>query len=74
MHEAVHVAIADRHAILIENTLLDMPAMTTCNALQEKAQQRAEALLKAHEAAQLAFDEQERERINKLILKQKPAS
>ena len=74
VHEAVHVAIADRHALMIEKALIDLPPQPTCRQLQDLARQTAGKMLTDHEAEQLNFDAQERQRIDAIIKKRAQAS
>ena len=67
VHEAVHVAIADKYAVLIEKELLQLEGQQTCELLEKIAQEKAKELLAEHEADQLQFDRDENDRINKLI-------
>lgn len=69
VHEAVHVAIADRHAIMIEKALIDLPPQPTCRQLQDLARRTAGKMLTDHEAEQLNFDAEEKRRIDAIVKK-----
>ncbi len=61
-HEAVHVQIAEDHAAMAEERILRLPAQQSCESLSAQAASVFRKVMEKHEAAQLAFDEQERRR------------
>lgn len=66
LHEAVHVAIADHHALEIEKALAALPPAEDCEKLRTNAQDLAATLLEKHQQEQLRFDASEKQRIEKL--------
>jgi len=66
LHEAVHVAIADQHALKIEKSLAAMAPAKNCETLKANARSLAARLLEKHEQEQLQFDAKEKIRIQKL--------
>ncbi len=69
LHEWVHVAIADSHAIKAEKVIMALPAEENCNSLREKAVAQFRVLMAEHERDQLEFDLEERGRIAALVQK-----
>lgn len=69
VHEAVHVAIADRYAIRMEEALNKLPAADNCVLMREAANQTFSELFEQHHADQLQFDQDEKERISGLSRK-----
>lgn len=67
VHEAVHVAIADRYAIRMEEALMALSASETCQEMRAQAKSTFSDLFKQHHREQLAFDEAEKLRIRKLL-------
>lgn len=74
VHEAVHVTIADKYALKIEQKIKQIPPQDTCNELREKVLAVSTGLLKDHEREQLAFDRDEQSRIRALVDKSVNAS
>ncbi|PCI05380.1 MAG: hypothetical protein COB78_01890 [Hyphomicrobiales bacterium] len=68
LHEAVHVAIADHHALEIEKALAAMPPADNCETLKTNARILAAKLLEKHELDQLKFDATEKKRIKSLTV------
>lgn len=66
LHEAVHVAIADHHALEIEKSLAAMPPANDCDTLKTNARRLAAKMLVKHEQEQLKFDAKEKKRIKSL--------
>ena len=67
VHEAVHVAIADRYALKMEDALLALKPSNNCIAMREIARVTFSDLFKQHHQEQLAFDESEKRRIRGLL-------
>lgn len=67
IHEAVHLAIADRYALLMENSIMQLPVSDTCQEMRVRVQETFSDLFKQHHDEQLAFDAAERVRIQRLI-------
>ena len=67
VHEAVHLAIADRYAIEMENAISALPAAEDCVAMREDVQKVFSKLFKQHHEDQLQFDEDEKNRIRGLV-------
>ncbi len=63
VHEAVHVAIADKHALAIERAILEQSPEADCATLELKTAALTRRLLEAHEREQLQFDEMEKRRL-----------
>lgn len=61
-HEAVHVAIAETHAKLLEEALLAMPPRPDCEDLNERSLRLAREILERHHRTQLQFDAAEKKR------------
>ena len=72
-HEAVHVSIADRHALNAERVLAGLPPERDCQAMRASAQTTWRLLLASHEREQLQFDENEKGRIAELVEKSRQA-
>ncbi|MEZ5870312.1 MAG: DUF922 domain-containing protein [Nitratireductor sp.] len=73
LHESVHVAIADRHALNAEKTLMALPPERNCSEMRDAAQLTYRRLLAEHEKEQLQFDESEKSRIAELVEKTRHA-
>ncbi len=73
VHEAVHLAIADRYALLMENSIMQLPRRDTCEEMRVNVQETFSALFKQHHDEQLAFDAAERIRIQRLIAENRKA-
>ena len=67
IHEAVHLAIADRYALIMEEAILDLPGQNTCDVMRQQAKQTFSVLFQHHHEEQLAFDASEKQRIKQLI-------
>lgn len=67
LHEAVHVAIADRYAAEAEKRIAKMPARSSCDQLHKDIAADFAVIMDEHRKAQLEFDRQENERIAKLL-------
>lgn len=67
LHEAVHVAIADGHALKAEKAIMALPPEPSCDALRGNAALLFRQLMVEHERDQLKFDEEERGRIASLV-------
>lgn len=63
-HEAVHVAIADKHAEMAEKAILKLPIAETCDLLKAKAVSIFESVMAKHRAEQLKFDADEKSRFS----------
>ncbi|MFK5979098.1 MAG: DUF922 domain-containing protein [Rhizobiaceae bacterium] len=66
LHEAVHVAIADHHALEIEKSLATLQPANDCDTLKISARSLAAKMLEKHEQEQLKFDAKEKKRIKSL--------
>ena len=67
IHEAVHLAIADRYALVMEDAISSLPARKDCQTLRQEVQGEFSRLFKEHHKEQLQFDEDERKRIRLLL-------
>lgn len=67
IHEAVHLAIADRYALLMESSIMDLPRAKSCAEMRENVQATFSILFKQHHSEQLEFDAAEKIRIRRLI-------
>lgn len=63
LHEAVHVAIAFRHARALERRLVTMAPAPSCIAARRRAAKLARRALEAHDRSQQMFDRREQSRI-----------
>ena len=63
LHEAVHVAVAFRHARALEARLISLPPRASCATARSRALAVARKALKAHDRAQRRFDRSEARRI-----------
>lgn len=66
VHEAVHLAIADRYALLMEQEIGALKARQTCSEMRKDVQAVFARLFRLHHAEQLQFDEDEKRRIRQL--------
>jgi len=69
VHEAVHLAIADRYAIEMENAISALPRAENCVSMRENVQAVFSDLFEKHHADQLQFDADEKSRIRGLVKK-----
>lgn len=69
VHEAVHLAIADRYAIAMEKAINSLPPAQDCVSMREDVQVVFSDLFEKHHADQLQFDADEKERIRGLVQK-----
>lgn len=69
VHEAVHLAIADRYAIAMEKAISALPLADNCVKMREDVQAVFSDLFEKHHADQLQFDADEKERIRGLAKK-----
>ncbi len=67
LHEWVHVAIADSHAVAAEKAILALPLEADCASLRQSAIAQFRVLMAVHEGDQLEFDLEERGRIAALV-------
>lgn len=67
VHEAVHLAIADRYALAMEKAVLGLKPEADCTAMREVAKATFSKLFKEHHDEQLEFDASEKRRIRKLL-------
>ncbi len=67
VHEAVHLAIADRYAINMENAISALPASENCVTMREDVQMVFSKLFDEHHKEQLQFDADEKNRIRGLV-------
>lgn len=73
VHEAVHLAIADRYAIIMETAINKLKPQPDCVEMRDKVQSTFETLFEEHHREQLQFDADEKARIQSLV-KQRQAS
>ncbi len=66
VHEAVHLEIADRHALEMERTIASLQPRSNCATMRETVSKVFEVLYRRHHIEQLRFDQTERERIRVL--------
>lgn len=71
IHEAVHLAIADRYALKIEGAIGNLNARADCDALKLDVESEFSRLFEEHHNEQLAFDSSEKLRIRKIIAEAK---
>ncbi len=71
MHEAVHVAIADKYARLLEQRLLALKPGPTCAETKKLIVSTVDKTMKAHGHDQLKFDASEKARFARLAIKRK---
>lgn len=69
VHEAVHLAIADRYAIDMEKAINALLPAENCVQMREDVQSVFNDLFEKHHADQLQFDADEKERIRGLVKK-----
>ncbi|MEM7069670.1 MAG: DUF922 domain-containing protein [Pseudomonadota bacterium] len=67
VHEAVHLAIADRFALIMEDEISNLKPQRTCTEMRTDVQSAFTKLFQEHHAEQLKFDADEKTRIQKLI-------
>jgi predicted secreted Zn-dependent protease len=67
LHEAVHVAIADKYAIKAEKAIMALPHEKECSTLRSNAAVTFRRLMAEHERDQLQFDEDEKSRIAQIV-------
>jgi len=67
IHEAVHLAIADKYALKIEDSVKALGERPSCEALKNDVEIEFSRLFNAHHKEQLEFDESEKRRIRKLL-------
>lgn len=67
LHESVHVAIADKHAVKAEKAVMALAPEPSCESLRANAALLFRQLMVEHEAEQLRFDAEERLRIAGLV-------
>lgn len=67
LHEAEHVAIAEKFASKIGEELMALPAKSSCDLLDTDAKRVLERNKREHNRAQLAFDDREQKRLGALF-------
>ena len=67
VHEAVHLAIADRYALLMEKEIKELAPEENCVSMRESVQAVFSKLFELHHEEQLQFDEDEKNRIRRLV-------
>lgn len=67
LHESVHVAIADSYALRAEQLVMSLPPERSCDTLRANASLVFRKLMTEHEHEQIQFDDDEKERISRLI-------
>ncbi len=68
VHEAVHLAIADRYALEMERAIKALKPRASCSLMREDVDAEFSRLFEQHHRAQLQFDADERIRIKKLLV------
>ncbi|MEM9329736.1 MAG: DUF922 domain-containing protein [Pseudomonadota bacterium] len=66
VHEAVHLAIADRYALIMEDAISALAPEKNCTEMRKSVQVVFSRLFEQHHAEQLQFDADEKARIRKL--------
>jgi len=74
VHEAVHLAIADKFALRMEKQISKLPNEPDCVQMRESVKNTFDALYDEHYKEQLAFDESEKQRIRRIAAKSKKNS
>ncbi len=67
VHEAVHLAIADRYAVTMENAISNLPPKSDCLEMRQDVQAVFSDLFEKHHKEQLQFDIDEKARIRGLV-------
>lgn len=67
LHESVHVAIADSHALKAEKAIAALEPEPACDSMRGNANLLFRQMMVEHERDQLRFDEEERSRIAALV-------
>jgi len=67
VHEAVHLAIADRYAVEMEEAINRLQPQSDCVEMRERVQQTFSRLFEEHHREQLQFDADEKARIRGLV-------
>ncbi|MDJ0612759.1 MAG: DUF922 domain-containing protein [Rhizobiaceae bacterium] len=67
VHEAVHLVIADRYALKIEDAVKELDNRESCDQLRADVESEFSRLFEEHHKEQLAFDASEKIRIRKLL-------
>jgi len=67
IHEAVHLVIADRYALKIEDAVNALSSRENCETLRADVETEFSRLFKEHHKEQLAFDASEKKRIRAII-------
>ena len=73
LHEATHVAIADKHARKLEQQLETISIRNTCEAAGKLAKKTIDKAMKAHEREQTEFDDSEKKRFARLSKRGRPS-
>ena len=68
-HEAVHVRIADSYALRAEREILALSPEPDCETLRGNVSLAFRRLMADHEREQIQFDEDEKQRIKRLVAK-----
>ena len=71
LHEAIHVAIADKYALKVEKAIRAIKPRKDCKTMRAKVLEVSTKILADHEREQLRFDKDEQVRIQKLVDNQK---
>ncbi|MFD0917956.1 DUF922 domain-containing protein [Pseudahrensia aquimaris] len=71
LHEAVHVAIAFKHARLMEAAILQLQAEPNCRTMQARVSSLFVEMLEDHDREQKKFDADEQKRIASSMLKRR---
>ncbi len=73
VHEAVHLAIADRYAVNMEEAIKALDTQNDCVEMRAEVQKTFSRMFEQHHAEQLQFDADEKTRIRGLV-KQRSAA
>ena len=73
LHEATHVAIADKHARRLEKNLEAIRVHRSCEVAGKLAKKVIAKAMKKHEREQSAFDRSEKKRFSVLAKRRKPS-
>jgi len=74
VHEAVHLAIADRYALLMEDAINALQPRSNCRDMRLEVQEVFSRLFESHHDEQLQFDEDEKKRIRQLTAQTRSAA
>ncbi len=67
LHEAIHVAIADKYALKVEQSIKAVKPREDCKSMRAKVLEVSKKIMAEHEKEQLKFDKDEQVRIQNLV-------